>query len=205
MTQIKGFSDSKALQDAYSSFVTQYEQIKSLFAKTKSGITTEYNGKPKTDTDYKSILDKEITAQEKAYEAGKTTFKEYLDNRKQLVEKYYRDKKITTAEYYEELEDLAQAEDDFYDEVLAAVTRRIQREIDGIQDIIDGIQKQIDQFKKQKDIYDSIISAVIRRCDKEIDGMAQFDAMIEKWESVASAKEDATNREHAALLLGQQW
>ena len=167
MTQIEGFSDSKALQDAYSSFVTQYEQIKSLFAKTKSGITTEYNGMPKTDTDYKSILDKEITAQEKAYEAGKTTFKEYLDNRKQLVEKYYRDKKITTAEYYEELEDLAQAEADFYDEVLAAVTRRIQREIDGIQDIIDGLEKQNEILEKQKDIYDSALSAIRDYLDAE--------------------------------------
>lgn len=180
MTTIEGFSDSEALQNAYNSFVTQYEQIKNLFAKTRAGIITEYNGKSKTDTDYKSILDKEITAQEKAYEAGKTTFKKYLDNRKQLVEKYYHDKKITTAEYYEELEDLAQAEADFYDEVLAAVTRRIQREIDGIQDIIDGIQKQIDQLEKQKDTYDSVISAVTRRYDKEIESINDVIEALEK-------------------------
>ena len=155
-----------------------------LIADTRDGLANSFGKIVSSSTsstpDYKSILDKEITAQEKAYEAGKTTFKEYLDNRKQLVEKYYHDKKITTAEYYEELEDLAQAEADFYDEVLAAVTRRIQREIDGIQDIIDGIQKQIDQLEKQKDTYDSVISAVTRRYDKEIESINDVIEALEK-------------------------
>lgn len=200
MTTIEGFSDSEALQNAYNSFVTQYEQIKNLFAKTRAGIITEYNGKSKTDTDYKSILDKEITAQEKAYEAGKTTFKKYLDNRKQLVEKYYHDKKITTVEYYEELEDLAQAEADFYDDVLAAVTRRIQREIDGIEDIIDNIQKQIDQLEKQKDTYDSVISAVVRRYDKEIDGINDVIEALEKQNEALEKQQDDYDGAISAII-----
>ena len=106
------------------------------------------------------VLKNEITALEKAAGAGTITYKEYLSERERLVEDYYKRGKISAEEYYAELGELAQAQVDYLDKVLVAVERRFDREIDGIQDVIDGLEKQNELLKKQKDIYDSTLDAI---------------------------------------------
>ena len=126
------------------------------FAKLSSSVT------PSSE-----ILDKEITALEKAAEAGTITYKEYLKERERLVNDYYNRGLISAEEYYAELEGLAQAQVDYYDKVLAAVERRFDREIDKIQDTIDAIEKQNELLEKQKDKYDSALDAIQDLIDAE--------------------------------------
>ena len=131
----------------------------------KIDINSIYSGSSSTSPS--ELLEKEIVALEKAAEAGTITYKEYLKERERLVEDYYKRGKISAEEYYTELEELAQAQVDYYDKVLAAVDRRFDREIDKIQDTIDEIEKQNELLEKQKNLYDSALTAIQDFLDAE--------------------------------------
>lgn len=151
-----------------------------------------------SSTSPSDILDKEITALEKAAEAGTITYKEYLSERERLVNDYYKSGKIKAEEYYAELEELAQARVDYYDKILAAVTRRIDREIDAIQDTIENLEKQNKQLEKQKNLYDSVLDAIQNFIDTEkekhqdqIDNIEsendEIDKQIQKYDQLLNA------------------
>lgn len=151
-----------------------------------------------SSTSPSDILDKEITALEKAAEAGTITYKEYLSERERLVNDYYKHGKIKAEEYYAELEELAQARVDYYDKVLAAIERRFDREIDAIQDTIENLEKQNEQLEKQKNLYDSALDAIQNFIDTEkekhqdqIDNIEsendEIDKQIQKYDQLLNA------------------
>lgn len=139
------------------------------------------------DKDFSSLLEKEINALEKSAEAGTITYKEYLKERERLVNDYYNRGLITAEQYYDELEKLAQAQKDYYDDVLAAVVTRYDREIDKVQKTIDSIEEQNDALQKQLDIYDSALNAIQDLIDSEkelrqdqIDGIEKENDALQK-------------------------
>ncbi len=203
MSQIDGFADSKPLQNAYSSFASQYEKIKSLFASTRAGIPKLYSGKPrsssagsspKKETDWKSILDSETDLLEKQLEAGLITFQDYMDKRRDGIEKYYRDNKISAKDYYDALEKMYDYQKTVYDRALSAVSRRYDKEIDRINTLMDAVKAQNDLLEKQKDDYGSVLSVVDRVYQNEID-------RINKQKDAIQDKIDALNDEADAYDL----
>lgn len=168
------------------STIKYYQNLANIVSNIDVGKTTKAKGGSSSsssstkETDYKSILDKEITAQEKAQEAGLINFKQYLDNRKKLVEDYYKSGKISAEEYKDELKELAEAQYDYYQKVLSAVTKRIDKEIDGIDLIIEGLEKQNDKLESQKDIYESALSAITAYLDAQKDLLQDDIDLIEK-------------------------
>ena len=81
-----------------------------------------------------------------------------------------------------------------YDKVLSAVTRRIEKEVDGIQDIIDGLEEQNDALQKQLDEYDSILSVVDEVYEKQIQALEDEKELLQD-------KIDAINDTNDALDL----
>ncbi|MBQ7780541.1 MAG: hypothetical protein IJ405_00735 [Lachnospiraceae bacterium] len=116
----------------------------------------------KSETDYKSLLDRETSLLEKQLDANLITFSDYLDKRKSLLDDYYTAGKITAEEYYDGLSSLYESQLSSYDKVVNAVTNRIDKEIDTLEkqkEVIeesyqfkmDAVQAQIDALNKENE------------------------------------------------------
>ena len=116
----------------------------------------------KSETDYKSLLDRETSLLEKQLDANLITFSDYLDKRKSLLDDYYTAGKITAEEYYDGLSSLYESQLSTYDKVVGAVTNRIDKEINSLEkqkEVIeesyrfkmDTVQAEIDALNKENE------------------------------------------------------
>ena len=80
---------------------------------------------------------------------------------------------------------------DQYDRVISAVNWFYDRQISGVQTVIDGIEKQNSQLEKQQDTYDGILSAVDSLYQREIDAVqSQIDALQDKIHALKEANDE---------------
>lgn len=179
MSQISGFSNSEALRGAYNSFKTQYEQIKGLFAKTRQGISVDFNGKSSSSSISSAVKDAEkaikdyidsyMDYMEKSLETGRISFQDYSNDVSAYLKKMYDEGKISAKDYFDYQQKMLETQKSIYDKVLSAVTRRIDKEIDKYEQLIDAIEKENDALNAKKNEYDAILSVVESVYDKEID------------------------------------
>lgn len=103
---------------------------------------------------FSDALDKELNALDKKMEAGYIDFNDYIQARLNLIEDYYRKGKISADQYYSYLEKHYDKQLSYMDKVVNAVTRRIDKEIKGLQknrdDIEDYYNLQIESLEKEK-------------------------------------------------------
>lgn len=119
--------------------------------------------------EFTEALDKELAALDKKMEAGYIDFKDYIQARLALIEDYYRQGKIKADEYYSYLEKHYDQELSYRDKVIKAVTRRLDKEIDGLKNQKDAIEDsyklQIESLEKQK----SLLEEANKERQKQID------------------------------------
>jgi chromosome segregation ATPase len=214
MTQIDGFANSPALQNAYNSAKAQYEQIKSLFSNTRSGLSLSFSGKSSSSSssssssdeeDYTDLLEKYLDLYDAELDAGITDFDTYLKKSKVLLDEYYRDGKISAAEYYDYLGDLYDKQLKIYDKVVSAVTRRYDKEIDKIQKLIDALEDQNDAYEDQLSNLDGILSVINSVYEAEIERIQEqqdaIDDTISKLQDENDERQLALDLEEARYQL----
>lgn len=148
--------DSTVVDGVLTSFKNQASAINEMFDNINIG---SINGSlddaaSAAETDWKALLDNELTILEKQLELGLISFDEYLDKRRDLIEDYYADGKLSAAEYYEYLEKHYENQLSYMDKVINTVTRKIDKEIDKLKDKQEEIEEhynlQIEYLEEQK-------------------------------------------------------
>lgn len=174
----------KAIQSAVNGLSFNIGGVTGGFKDTKSATK-------EAETDWKDFLDKEIKALEKQLDAGYIDFSSYITKRKALIEDYYNTGKIKAADYYSELEAMYKSQQNFYDDVLSAVTRRLDVEIDKWQTLIDNVERENDALEKQKDNYDAVISAIQKVIQSKKDEVQNaIDALEEENDKIQEQVDD---------------
>lgn len=144
--------------------------------------------------EWKEYLDKYLAMYKAELDAGLIDFNAFLNKSRSLLDEFYRDGKISAKDYWDSIKELNESQLSIYDKVLSAVTRRIEKEVDGIQDIIDGLEEQNDALQKQLDEYDSILSVVDEVYEKQIQALEDEKELLQD-------KIDAINDTNDALDL----
>lgn len=181
LTTVDGFADSRALQGAYNSFKTQYEQIKSLFANTRKGLSSTYTGKSDSKSSAtkaaedatkkaKDYIEAYMKFQQESLKSGRIDYNTYCNTVSNLLKSMYKDGKISAQDYWDYVGQMLEMQLDVYKKALSAVLRRYDKEIQKINDVIDGIEKQNDALEKQKSLMESAADAVTDYIDSLIDG-----------------------------------
>jgi len=202
---VDGFADSKALQGAYNSFKTQYEQIKSLFANTRKGLSSTYTGKSASKSSAakavedatkktKDYIEAYMKFQKQSLESGRIDYNTYCNSVSNMLKSMYKDGKISAQDYHDYVGQMLETQLDVYKKALSAIQRRYDKEISSINDVIDAIEKQNDSLEKQKDEYDSILSVVDSVYEKQIKA-------LENEKDLLQDKIDAINDANDALDL----
>ena len=162
MQQIKGFSNSEALQGVYNSFKTQYEQIKSLFAHTRSGLGKEFNGisdsakKATEDAEKatKEYIDSYMNYMEKSLESGRIDYQTYSREVAKFLKDMYDQGKIAAKDYHDYTKQMLEVQKNAMDSVISAVTNRLDKEIDFYEDQIDAVEER---YQTEIDYLDTVI------------------------------------------------
>ena len=176
---------------------------------TKSAASSAKKEAKKTmediQKDWKEYLDKYLALYKAELDAGLIDFQTFLNKSRSLLDEFYRDGKISAKDYWDSVGNLYQQQLDVYDKVISAVTKRIDKEIDGIQDIIDGLEKQNDALQNQLDEYDGILKVVDDVYQTEIDSIKQkqdaIDDTISKLQDENDEKQRAIDLEKARYQL----
>lgn len=135
---------------------------------SNSGSSTAKKTMEDIQKQWKEYLDKYLAMYKAELDAGLINFNTFLNKSRSLLDEFYRDGKISAKDYWDSIKELNESQLSIYDKVLSAVTRRIEKEVDGIQDIIQGLEKQNDVLQKQLDKYNSILAAVEEVYDNRI-------------------------------------
>lgn len=146
----------------------------------------------------KELLDNYIAVQDALLDAGKISFQEYCTNVKGKLDDMYNSGKLSAKDYYDSVKTFLEKQQSIYDKILNSVTRRFDKEIEGIDKQITAINKENEALDKQKEEYDKILSVVQEVYDNEIKSLNdQKDAIQEK----IDALRDANDEEDRALAL----
>lgn len=164
MHSISGFSDSEALQSAYNSFKTQYNQIKGLFASTRQGLDKTYTGVSTSAVEdatqaTKKYIESYMDFQKKSLEKGMIDYDTYCNNVSNLLKKMYDEGKIAGKDYHDYTKKMLEVQKDVMDKTISAVVNRIEDEVSALekqkeaieesyQVKIDAIQSEIDALEK---------------------------------------------------------
>lgn len=140
---------------------------------------------------YKSYCDDMMDYYEKALDANKLSYREYCNSVSSMLANMHNSCKISDKDWYDYTQTMLNKQKDIYDRALSAITRRIEKEIDKIQDQIDAIEKQNDALNEQKDNYDKILSVVSNVYDKEIDRLNKQKDAIQDQIDALNDKNDA--------------
>lgn len=140
---------------------------------------------------YKSYCDDMMDYYDKKLDASKMSYKEYCDSVSKMLADMHNSGKISDKDWYDYTKTMLEKQKDAYDRALSAITRRIEKEIDKIQDQIDAIEKQNDALNEQKDNYDKILSVVSNVYDKEIDRLNKQKDAIQDQIDALNDKNDA--------------
>lgn len=140
---------------------------------------------------YKSYCDDMMDYYDKKLDASKMSYKEYCDSVSKMLADMHNSGKISDKDWYDYTKTMLEKQKDAYDHALSAITRRLQKEIDKIQDQIDTLNDQNDLLNKQKDNYDKILSAVSNVYNKEIDRLNEQKDAIQDQIDALNDKNDA--------------
>lgn len=176
---------------------------------TKSAASSAKKEAKKTmediQKDWKEYLDKYLALYKAELDAGLIDFQTFLNKSRSLLDEFYRDGKISAKDYWDSVGNLYQQQLDVYDKVISAITKRIDKEIDGIQNIIDSLEKQNDALQNQLDEYDGILKVVDDVYQTEIDSIKQkqdaIDDTISKLQDENDEKQRAIDLEKARYQL----
>lgn len=176
---------------------------------TKSAASSAKKEAKKTmediQKDWKEYLDKYLALYKAELDAGLIDFQTFLNKSRSLLDEFYRDGKISAKDYWDSVGNLYQQQLDVYDKVISAITKRIDKEIEGIQGIIDGLEKQNDVLQNQLDEYDGILKVVDDVYQTEIDSIKQkqdaIDDTISKLQDENDEKQRAIDLEKARYQL----
>lgn len=201
--------DSGVIDNVVNKASADISKINKLFNNTNisSSSIIGNSSSSKSEKKWKDYLDKLLSSYEAELELGLIDFENFTDKSFALVEKFYREGKITAEEYWDAINQLYERQLNIYDKVISAVTRRIDKEIEGIEDIIDGLEYQNDVLEKQLDDYDGILSAVEEVYDNEIERLEdEKDLLQDKIDALndeADAYELVRKKEEALYALEQ--
>lgn len=146
----------------------------------------------------KEELDNYIAYQDALLDAGKISYDEYTKNVRGKLDNLYSSGKLTAKDYFDYVQKLLEKQLSIYDEVLSAVARRYDKEIESIDKQIDAINEENDALNKQKDEYDKILSVVQEVYDKEIESLQDQQQAIQ---DKIDALQKANDEEDRALAL----
>lgn len=159
-----------------------------------------YKGLKSYYTDY---AESQMDLLESQLDAGIINYAHYSSTIKSLLDNMYADSRLSAEDYHKYIQQMLNKQLDIYDKVLSAVTSRIEKEIDGIEDIIDSIEKQNDTLENQLDNYDSILSVIDSVYEAEIDRIkAEQDAIQE---NIDALQDENDQRELALKLEEARW
>lgn len=172
--------------------------------KSGSGASSASKSAAKTmeeiQKEWKEHLSKYLALYKAELDTGLIDFHTFLSKSRSMLDEFYRDGKISAKDYWDSVKDLYENQLSIYDKVLSAITRRIDREIDNIHDIIDGLEDQNDALQKQLDIYDSVLNEVDRVYDNEIEKLEDQKQAIQ---DVIDAMSDENDERKRAMALQQ--
>lgn len=172
--------------------------------KSTSGASSASKSAAKTmeeiQREWKEYLSKYLALYKAELDAGLIDFHTFLTKSRSMLDEFYRDGKISAKDYWDSVKDLYESQLSLYDKVLSAVTRRIDKEIDSIHDIIDGLEDQNNALQEQLDIYDSVLSEVDRVYDNEIEKLEDQKQAIQ---DVIDAMSDENDERERAMALQQ--
>lgn len=172
--------------------------------KSTSGASSASKSAAKTmeeiQREWKEYLSKYLALYKAELDAGLIDLHTFLTKSRSMLDEFYRDGKISAKDYWDSVKDLYESQLSLYDKVLSAVTRRIDKEIDSIHDIIDGLENQNNALQEQLDIYDSVLSEVDRVYDNEIEKLEDQKQAIQ---DVIDAMSDENDERERAMALQQ--
>ncbi len=213
LASMKQFNDAEAQITALQNAMKNINKIGSGTYSTKPKIKSSASSAKKEakktmediQKDWKEYLDKYLALYKAELDAGLIDFQTFLNKSRSLLDEFYRDGKISAKDYWDSVGNLYQQQLDVYDKVISAITKRIDKEIDGIQGIIDGLEKQNDVLQNQLDEYDGILKVVDDVYQTEIDSIKQkqdaIDDTISKLQDENDEKQRAIDLEKARYQL----
>ncbi len=166
LRSVDGFADSRALQGAYNSFKTQYEQIKSLFASTRKGLDKTYNGisesakskaaKAAEDATKKTkdYIDSYMKYMEASLDSGRIDYQTYCREVSAMLKKMYDDGKISAKDFHDYTKQQLEVQKGAMDSVISAVTNRLGKEIDAYKDQQEEVEER---YQTEIDYLDTVI------------------------------------------------
>ncbi len=139
LSTVDGFADSKALQGAYNSFKTQYEQIKSLFANTRKGLSSTYTTKSSSSSSKSSLsssdplkdaFTQEYNTLKHNLEMEYITEKQYYDSLDALNQKYFAGKSEYLDEYRQYEEEVYKGLKSYYKDFVESQTQFLKSQLE---------------------------------------------------------------------------
>ena len=146
----------------------------------------------------KEYIDSYMTYMEKSLESGRINYQTYARDVAKFLKDMYGQGKIAAKDYHDYTKQMLEVQKNVYDKALSAITRRLEKESEYYQGLIDEINKKNDSLEKQKDDYDSILSIIEKVYDKEIEALQEQQKAIDEKIDVLR---DANDEEERGIAL----
>ena len=146
----------------------------------------------------KDYVDAYMNYMEQSLKTGRIDYQTYARDVAKFLKDMYDQGKIAAKDYHDYTKEMLEVQKNVYDKALSAITRRLEKESEYYQGLIDEINKKNDSLEKQKDDYDSILSVVEKVYDKEIDALQEQQKAIDE---KIDALRDANDEEERGIAL----
>ena len=211
-SRIKAWSE-KALENGISqgtinkvtkSFENQVSAINEMFNNIsldsiyKSSSSSAKSAAKDAEQATKEYIDSYMNYMEQSLKTGRIDYQTYARDVAKFLKDMYDQGKIAAKDYHDYTKEMLEVQKNVYDKALSAITRRLEKESEYYQGLIDEINKKNDSLEKQKDDYDSILSVVEKVYDKEIDALQEQQKAIDE---KIDALRDANDEEERGIAL----
>ena len=129
---------------------------------------------------YKSYCDDMMNYYENALDANKISFSVYSANVNKMLSDMWKSGKITAKDYWDYVQTFLNKQKDIYDDVISAVTRLLDKEIEKIDKEIGKIEDANAALEEKKTLYEDAANAVTSYIDKLIEKENDEISSIEK-------------------------
>lgn len=146
----------------------------------------------------KDYVDAYMNYMEQSLKTGRIDYQTYARDVAKFLKDMYDQGKIAAKDYHDYTKQMLEVQKNVYDKALSAITRRLEKESEYYQGLIDEINKKNDSLEKQKDDYDSILSVVEKVYDKEIEALQEQQKAIDE---KIDALRDANDEEERGIAL----
>lgn len=146
----------------------------------------------------KDYVDAYMNYMEQSLKTGRIDYQTYARDVAKFLKDMYDQGKIAAKDYHDYTKEMLEVQKNVYDKALSAITRRLEKESEYYQGLIDEINKKNDSLEKQKDDYDSILSVVEKVYDKEIEALQEQQKAIDE---KIDALRDANDEEERGIAL----